>query len=649
MSFLHPVLGLAALAVAIPIALHLMRRREARRTTFPAVRYLRQAEQRHAQRLRLRYLLLLAARLLIVLLLALAAMGPLLGHGGPADHRPTALAIVIDESQSASRLVGDRRLLDLYAERAQATLDLAAADDRIALFSAVRPDEAAIAHGAAAVREYLMNLRAAAALADLQGAIRQAAAWLGSETERAREIHVFTDLQRVSLTAGAISSTDEPAQAGRSISVAVYVPDLAPSGNGAVGEAEPEVTPLTAGVETRVSVPLHWFGSEMPAGSRLVRLVKGDGAIAMAEAAFRASALLTLPPQDSGWVQGYIEIDRHGLTADDRRYFTWPVRPTPRVARIGDPTGFLDHALAALERGGRVRQVQPAAAQVWLADGGVRLEDGLAAGRSVIIIPPASPLDLPRLNSRLAQARIPWSYVSEGRPGAARLAEATAVAGLADLEFRRCYRLITSGVAEDTVLLQLSGGEPWLVRGTTTEGAAYLLLASPLTPEASELPVSAVMVPFLDALVGEWARQDGIRATEFAGFSPVRLPPRARLVQQPDGSRTPVEGGAWLRTAQAGNYTVLDGERTIMAFSVNAPLSESDLAAGRPSELERVVPAARWSWHRGTSVADWQEGIFRVRRGRPAWRPLVVLLLVLSIGEASLAAAGRRRKETKRR
>ncbi len=310
MSFLHPVLGLAALAVAIPIALHLMRRREARRTTFPAVRYLRQAEQRHAQRLRLRYLLLLAARLLIVLLLALAAMGPLLGHGGPADHRPTALAIVIDESQSASRTLGDRQLLDLYAERAQATLDLAAADDRIALFSAVRPDEAAIAHGAATVREYLMNLRAAAALADLQGAIRQAAAWLGSETERAREIHVFTDLQRVSLTAGAISSTDEPAQAGRSISVAVYVPDLAPSGNGAVGEAEPEVTPLTAGVETRVSVPLHWFGSEMPAGSRLVRLVKGDGAIAMAEAAFRASALLTLPPQDSGWVQGYIEIDR---------------------------------------------------------------------------------------------------------------------------------------------------------------------------------------------------------------------------------------------------------------------------------------------------------------------------------------------------
>jgi len=648
-DFLHPVLSLAALAVAIPIALHLMRRREARRVSFPAVRYLRQAEQQHAQRLRLRYLLLLAARLLIVLLLAIAAMGPLLGHGGPTDHRPTALAIVIDESQSASRLLGDRHLLDLYAERARVDLEQATPDDRVALFSAVRPDEAAVALGAGAVREYLVSLRAAAALADLPGAIRQAAAWLESERERAREMHVFTDLQCVSLTAGARGPREELPEAGRSLSVIVYAPDVTPQGNGAAGDAEPEVAPLRVGQQTKVSLPLHWFGPEMPAESSLVRLVQGDDATAMAEAAFGATALLTLPPQDSGWVQGYVEIDRYGLSADDRRYFTWHVQPAPRVALLGDAGGFLGHALDALEHGGRVRQVEPTAAEVWLATAGTRLEAGLATGRSVIVVPPADPVDLPRLNSRLGRARVPWRYRSEDRRGAAHLAEGAGLAGLAGLEFRQLYRLIPSGVTEDTVMLQLSGGEPWLLRGTTAAGAAYLLLASPLTPEASELPVSAVMVPFLDALVGDWARGGGIDPTVFEGLSPIRLPPRADLVEHPDGSRRPAEGGAWYRAAEAGNYAVLDGERRIMAFSVNAPLIESDLAPGQPSELQLVLPGARWSWQRETSLAGWQQSIFRTRRGRPAWRPLVVLLLVLSIGEASLAAAGRPRRETKRR
>ena len=647
-DFLHPLLGLATLAVAIPIALHLMRRREARRVSFPAVRYLRQAEQRHAQRLRLRYLLLLSARLLIILLLAVAAMGPLLGHGGPTDHRPTALAIVMDESQSASRLLGDRRLLDLYAERARIDLEQATADDRVALFSAVRSDEAAIALGAAAVREYLVSLRIAAARADLPGAIRQAAAWLGSERERAREMHVFTDLQRVSLTAGASGLTEEMPEVGRSLSVIVYAPDVATQGNGAAGDAEPEVAPLIVGLQTKVSLPLHWFGLEMPAGSSLARLVKGDDAIVMAEAAFGATALLSLPPQDSGWVQGYVEIDRHGLAADDRRYFTWQVRPAPRVAVLGDAGGFLTHALDALEQGGRLQQVEPAAAEVWLATAATRLEAGLATGRSVIVVPPADPIDLPRLNSHLGRARVPWRYRSEERRGVAHLAEGAAVAGLAALEFRQVYRLIPSGFTQDTALLQLSGAEPWLVRGTTAAGAAYLLLASPLTPEASELPVSAVMVPFLDALVGDWVRRGRVGPTLFEGLAPIRLPARADQVQQPDGSRRPAEGGAWYRAAEAGNYAVLDGERRIMAFSVNAPLIESDLTPGQPSELERILPAARWSWQRETSLAGWQQGIFRTRRGCPAWRPLVVLFLVLSIGEAALAAAGRPRRETKR-
>ncbi|NIU76354.1 MAG: hypothetical protein GWN71_23170, partial [Gammaproteobacteria bacterium] len=55
-GFLTPLLWGAAVAALVPIVLHLIRHREIRRIEFPAIRYIRRAEQRHARRLRLRHL-----------------------------------------------------------------------------------------------------------------------------------------------------------------------------------------------------------------------------------------------------------------------------------------------------------------------------------------------------------------------------------------------------------------------------------------------------------------------------------------------------------------------------------------------------------------------------------------------------------------
>jgi hypothetical protein len=140
-----------------------------------------------------------------------------------------------------------------------------------------------------------------------------------------------------------------------------------------------------------VSVPLRWFGEERPADRIVVRLVVGDDVVAVAEAAFGESALLSLPAQDHGWVQGYVEIDQHGLVADDRRHFTWYARPPTRVAVLGDAGPFLDHALETLQRGGRLQLESPDAAEVWILAGGERLEEGLAGEVSVIVVPPATP------------------------------------------------------------------------------------------------------------------------------------------------------------------------------------------------------------------------------------------------------------------
>jgi len=475
-------------------------------------------------------------------------------------------------------------------------------------------------------------------------AMRQATTWLRSQDDRAAEMHVLTDMQTVSLLRDVADSTEQSEQ-GQGLSVVVYTPDHVAGPNGATGRVRAEVEPLTVGQQTSVSVSLHWFGPELPADAAVVRLVKGEDVLAVAEGRFGGDALLRMPPQDSGWVQGYAEIERQGLADDDRRYFTWFGRPTVRLAVLGEPGTFLDFALSALEQGGRLRRVAPSDAEVWISMGGERLEDGLAAGNAVIVIPPPSPLDLPRLNSRLGRAGIPWRYEPQGGPstGATRIEESSPIAGLSGLEVSECYALMSTGLSGDTALVRLRGGEPWLVRGATTDGTAYVLLGSPLTPEASEIPVSAAMVPFVDALVGGWARRGIIDRTGWEGAASIRLLPRARQVVYPDGSRRAVEGGSWFKAAQGGNYTVLDEEDVIMAFSVNAPLAEANLAKGGRGDLEAILPAADWSWSRASDPADWRRSTFRARQGRLAWRPLVLLLVLVSIVEATLAASGRRR------
>lgn len=643
-GFLQPVFALAALAIAVPIILHLVRRREVRRLTFPAIRYLRRAEQRYARRLRLRHLLLLALRGSIILVAAIAAAGPLIGRGEAGDHQPTALAIILDESQSSSRLLADRSLLDLYVERARRTLDLATRDDRVALFSAVRPEAGVLSDDVDGSREYLARLRPTAGLAHLPNALRQAGAWLESSGERARELHLFTDLQRVSLEPFLADSTEGGAL-GADVRVIVFSPEAAREANGALGDPLPEVLPLGANLQTPVAIPLAYFGGRPPDEPTVIRLVAGDRVIGMAEGRFGEQALLRLPPQESGWLQGYFEIERSGLAADDRRYFSWFVRPAPRLAVIGRPPDFLLHAIDALERGGRLRRVESSLAEVWISIDGERLEEALAAGRSVVVHPPASPLDLPRLNQRLARADVPWRYEGGAQPsGLTRIAQNRSLPGLAGAVVRSYYRLVPDALAAgDTALLGLEDGRPWLIRGPASGAGTYLLLASPLDRQASDVPVNAGMVPFIDAMIGDWARRGDLEPSTFDGPALIRLPDRAREIERPDGSRSPVEGGAAFHADEAGQYKVLGSDRVLRAFSLNAPLFESDLERGREADLEQVLPAAEWSWNGAVTADDWVGRTFQQRRGRLAWRPLVVFLFLLSIVEASLAAAGRQK------
>jgi hypothetical protein len=137
MEFLSPLWLLAGLAVAVPLAIHLMRRRTGARVDFPAVRWLARAEREHSRSLRLRNLLLMLLRVAAVLLLALAAARPVARlFGAGMSHAPTALAIVLDNSLSTSAVVNGHPVLEDLKQRAVAAASRATGDDRLWLVTA---------------------------------------------------------------------------------------------------------------------------------------------------------------------------------------------------------------------------------------------------------------------------------------------------------------------------------------------------------------------------------------------------------------------------------------------------------------------------------------------------------------------------------
>jgi hypothetical protein len=100
MSFLSPLFLLGALAAAVPILLHMLKREPEARVRFAAVRLLRRAPVEHARHRRIRELLLLALRISAVVLLALAFARPFLTAA--QEPSPAVTVVALDTSLSMS-------------------------------------------------------------------------------------------------------------------------------------------------------------------------------------------------------------------------------------------------------------------------------------------------------------------------------------------------------------------------------------------------------------------------------------------------------------------------------------------------------------------------------------------------------------------
>lgn len=583
MSFLAPIWLVLAAAVAVPLFLHLLRRRIELRREFPAARYLLRAEKENVRRLKLRNLLLMLLRTLTLLFLALAAarpIGALLGTG----HVPTALAVVVDNSMSTGVIVDGNPLLSGLKAAARSVVEAAEGSDRTWVVTA----DGNVTGGArGVVLEAIDRIEPFGGRGDLTGAVTRAAGLVLAAGLPARTIIVLTDGQ-ASQWPGDLSLGD--------VRVVLYAPAVAAPFNRSVQMAEPH--------------PARWS----PAGTLVVGASGADsvtfrvtlGSRTVARGLLRGSdeQVVRLEPGERGWLAGTVDLAPDELRGDDERHFAVWVGDAPAVRVLPGAGLFVREAVDALVQSALV--TRGTATEVAAADEATRLP--------ALLIAPADPVRLGAANRNLERLGIPWRFADVRRDETIARGE-----GLDGTPVRLRYPLRTAtGATVRSDTLATASGEPWVVAGPD-----YVLLASPLSADATALPIRAAFLPWLSNMLSQRLTREGAGLLRANPGAPVRLPHGVTSLEGDSLNLT--VGAEPAAPGRAGVYFLRRGEERVGALVVNPEREESRLDRLSRSELRSRIRA-------GDAVVTGDPSeLGRHAYDPSAQRPLQALLLSLAL------------------
>jgi aerotolerance regulator-like protein/VWA domain-containing protein len=647
-SLIAPAFLFGMLAIGLPLWLHRLSSTNPNKQKFSSSMFLEPGEPRRVLAKNLQYLLLLALRIAVLVLLALAFAQPALWRkpqaaaaGGARLH-----LIVLDGSAS----MGDDGRWERARAAARDVIDRLSGDDRGQVVVAGRQFEVlgAATGDASVLRQAVNTVEPGVFRLDYGQLMRSIDALL-----RGAELPVVIDLVTDIQQSGLPTRFGELAPR-RAAEVAIH--DVSGGkadnwtiesfgGSALTGELEASVHSFAA-TDAHKTVRLTLNGKavgeqpvDIPAGGRVQARF---AALELASGPNRVT--VSLEPGDD-------------LKADDQRYLVLK-RPQPRSVLLvsADQRGrgalYLSSALGTLATLGLVPETRvpsklterPLADQsfVVVTDAGLLGAGEIAAltdyvqngGRALLALGPRStglttvPLSGETLRSGqqlAASATVSIGEVDSAHP---------ALRGLDDLRSAKFTRYV--GVepgTEDRVLIKLDDGAPLLIERTLGAGRV-LLFTSSLDREWNDLPVQPVYVPFVAGLANHLLGGAGFTSeAELGSTLAVRaLGLAGGQIFDPRGQKALGLGAGSedVLLDQVGFYEVVGGGNTELV-AVNFDPRESDLTLIDDATL------ARWKGL-GTGAAEPSQGSASPSPTEPVPRPLgpalVIALLLAAIVES---------------
>ncbi|MCO4763242.1 MAG: BatA and WFA domain-containing protein [Myxococcales bacterium] len=204
MSFGQPQMLLFGLVALLPLVLHLIGRRKARAVSFSALAFLLAHDRRRARALVLEQRLLVALRMAIAGLVALALARPMLPDwsadaGLALGQGPVAVAIVLDDSLSMASRLGDQNRMFAAKKRARSLIAGLPAGSLALVVTSSRPARAMQPRLSADLRSVAADVDRHAVSSrpdDAASALRIARRLLADAPLKNRQIVVISDLQK---------------------------------------------------------------------------------------------------------------------------------------------------------------------------------------------------------------------------------------------------------------------------------------------------------------------------------------------------------------------------------------------------------------------------------------------------------------------
>ncbi len=649
MNFVNPLFLLGALATAVPILLHLIKRESAQKIEFPTLMFLRKVSKRTIRYQKLRHLLLLLLRLLLLLLLVLAFMRPFLDRPqvAAAPGRVTSAHVILLDN-SMSMAYGDR--WDRARTEAAGIVRRAEPGDKVSLLTfSDRTDVLTLP--ATDFGVVLNEIERGAALTDRTTRYGQALkiaekSALDAGADR-RIIHLISDFQKSGWAAD-----DSDFRLGSGIELQRVDVGSDQFSNLALGEVQVLEGEEAKGGGLKIRFSVVNFGNEDRNGTRVTMLVD-DRVVEEKRVEVAKGALQGVEFQLAGLIPGLhnvaLEVEDAGLARDNRFAMTLEARSkipvvsveNPDAGRGGRAPGFFLANALNLSTVSRYRLTQMTPRQFEAAGaitGGLliwnnapgsgtgiqdRLRDFVKAGGGLVIVLADGALaaDFGRSFASWLPIAVEDPAKSPGRRPGARPSDDYAL--LTDLRmdhpiFRpfdapnsgtfsgaRFYghaRLSVSAGAQ--ILARFDNGDPALVAADIDKGRV-LVFASSADDATNDLPVKAVFAPLWHQMLRylENFRQERqwmdvgdtiapkkllVEAAIRRGKGNVNLN-QAIVVMDPARRRLALAPGADAVALDAAGFYEIRTADLNTSVAVNPAARESDLAHGNSEEM-----AAGW-------------------------------------------------------
>jgi hypothetical protein len=660
MGFLAPWFLAGAVAVGLPVYLHLLRRHRSTPLPFSSLMFFERRTQSSIKHRRLRYLLLLAFRLAVILLLALAFANPFIERSAASISGEKLDLLVIDDSfsmRAGTRLADAKRDALAFlggrkpAERAQ----VMALASQVHVLTEPTQDSGVLRSAVDSIQPGDTR----ASFGELAGTLRSMAETVHTPIE----LHLFSDIQRSAMS----GSFGEMALPGN-VSLVLHPEARGPEPNWTVESvnAPGEVfDPKKSRVQAVIS------GYHTPAAKKTVSLAVNGKAIATqmvdVPANGRASVEFTSLDVPYGLTRCEVRIDSaDSFPADDASFFAVK-RSDPRkvlfVYESNDtrsPLYFRAALTAAAESAfnleavsvDRVANAQPAGHDfVVLSDVASlpssfesALTNYVKAGGSVFIAAGTSTAhhpNIPIFGDTITDSRYysregaRFQTVGETDPSYPSLEKANRWAGV------KFYFAVRVAGNNARVAARLTDQTPLLLEKKIGEGRV-LLFTSGLDNLTNDFPLHPVFIPFIDQtaryLAGMETRAGSRIVDSFLELRTAKEQSVGVEVVDPDGKRPlslkEATAAQSFQLTRAGFYQLRLANGRQDLIGVNADRRESDLD---------VIPKdvlALWTGNTGNEAQEASSGTVAQDQKKPysLWWYAVLLLLLATVAESLLSS-----------